>query len=66
MAMPFWSRCRAPLKRDDVANLKTDFGKLLANRQAEAGDLKQLEEKLTQLDAKLGKMQKATGSPAKK
>jgi hypothetical protein len=43
--------------RDDVANLKQDIGKLLSNSRAADDDLKLLEAKVANLDAKLSKMQ---------
>jgi hypothetical protein len=46
--------------RNEVANLKNDVGSLLSNSPAIMGDLKQLKDKITKLDAKLIKMQKAT------
>ena len=53
--------------RHDISNLKGDVGKLLSNSQAAEGNLKRLEEKFAQLDAKLSKMQKAMpGGPARK
>ena len=44
--------------RGDIANLKKDIG-TLSNSKAAEGELKRLEEKVAQLEAKLREMQKA-------
>ena len=43
--------------RDEVTHLKQDIGKLPSNSQTSEDDLKNLEDKVAKLDAKLSEMQ---------